>query len=181
MQTFQQQTSAKPDLSEEGPTKGKRYTWNGLYTSYSSCTNQGNIIYVGHKWAWVIHKWLPAWPGPRRPSHGQLCGLGNWPRPEKMHISSSLHITGGCEGGSVKNGGGVNAPRDYYYTQGYHQGTSLCTNQAHRRRCGSLTFKRLVEHWWAQRALPCTQRDHIWSKKHYNADAQGSSWPNDTP
>ena len=63
MQTTQQQTSTKPDLFEEGPTRGKQYMQNGPHTSYSSCTNQGTTIYIGHKWAWAIHKWLPAWPG----------------------------------------------------------------------------------------------------------------------
>ena len=37
---------------------------------------------------------------------------------KKMHISSSLHITGECKGGSGWNGGGASAPRGYYYTQG---------------------------------------------------------------
>ena len=83
----------------------------------------------------------------RGPSHGQLYGPGNRPRSEEMHISSSSHITGECKGGSGWNGGGVSAPRGYYYTQGYCQGTQLCTDQAHRRRPGSSTFKRLMEHW----------------------------------
>ena len=38
------------------------------------------------------------------------------PHSEEMHISSSLHIAGECEGGSGWNGGGVSAPRGYYYT-----------------------------------------------------------------
>ena len=136
MQTTQQKTSTKPDLSEEGPIKGKQYMRNGPHTSYISCTNQGTTIYVGHKWARGTQKWLPAWPGPCGSRHGQLCGPGNQPHSEEMHISSSSHITGECKGGSGWNRGSVSAPRGYYYTRGHCQGIQLCTDQAHRRRPG---------------------------------------------
>ena len=129
MQTTQQQTSAKPDLFEEGLTRGKQYAQNGPHTSYSSYTNQETTMYVGHKWAWAIHEWPPVWPGPCGPSHGQLCSPGNRPRSKEMHISSSLHITSECEGGSGRNKGGVNAPRGYYYTRGYRRGAQLRTEK----------------------------------------------------
>ena len=64
-----------------------------------------------------------------------------------MHNSSSLHIAGKCEGGSGWNGGGVSAPRGYDYTQGYFQGTQLHTDQAHRKKPGSSTFRRLIGRW----------------------------------
>ena len=166
MQTTQQQTSAKPDLSKEGPTRGKQYTWNGPHTSYSSCINQGTTIYIRHKWAWVIHKWPPAWMGLHRCIHSQLYGPDNWPCSEKMHISSSLHIAAVWEGKSRWNGSDVNAPRGCYYTRGYCWGTQLCTDRAHWRRLGSSTFRRLMGLWWARRVSMSTQKDHIWSKKH---------------
>ena len=37
-----------------------------------------------------------------------------------MLISSLSHIVGGCKGESGWNGGGVSAPRGYYYTQVYN-------------------------------------------------------------
>ena len=57
MQTTWQHTSTKPNLSEEGPIRGKQYMRSGPHTGYSSCINQGTTIYVGHRWVWAIHKW----------------------------------------------------------------------------------------------------------------------------
>ena len=74
MQTTQQQTSAKPDLSGEGPLMGKQYAQSGLHTSYSSCINQGTTIYIRHRWVWATEKLLQAWLGLFGPSHGKLCG-----------------------------------------------------------------------------------------------------------
>ena len=118
----------QPDLFKEGLIRWKQYAQNSPHTSYSSCTSQGTTIYVGHKWVWAIQEWPPAWPGLHRPSHGQLCGPGSRPHSEEMHISSSLHITGECKGGSGWNRGGVSATGGYYYIQGYCQGTQLHTN-----------------------------------------------------
>ena len=78
MQTTQQQTSTKPDLFEEGPTRGKQYMHEMVHILAIVVAQTKELLYIsdtggrgpftnGHQLGWVL----------RGPSHGQLCGPGN--------------------------------------------------------------------------------------------------------
>ena len=131
MQTTQQQTNTKPDLSEEGPTRGSN-TCEMVHILAIVVAQAKKLLYMldtggcgpftnGRQLGWV---------------HLDLAMANYVAQVRDLALKKCTfiylhHIAGECKGGSGQNGGSISAPRGYYYTRGYHQGTQLHTDQAH--------------------------------------------------